>query len=199
MKTRNRWLMTGFVVLSLFALGCAASKPVVTVDEAAAKAKAEEEAARLKAEAEAKAKAEAEAKAREAQLKAEAEAAAKAKAEAEAAIQAARQLSAIYFDFDKYNIRDDQQPILAGHGEKLAKAGEVKLILEGHCDERGTVEYNLALGQRRADSVKNFLVRAGIDPERLNTISYGKERPVDPGHNEAAWAKNRRVEFVPAP
>jgi len=70
------------------------------------------------------------------------------------------------------------------------------LRIEGHCDERGTIEYNLALGERRANSVKNYLVNYGIDPNRLTTISYGEERPKDPRHNEEAWAKNRRVEFV---
>ena len=67
--------------------------------------------------------------------------------------------------------------------------------IEGHCDERGTVEYNLGLGDRRAMSVKNYLIDLGISADRIETISYGKERPVDPGHNEDAWAKNRRAEF----
>ena len=75
----------------------------------------------------------------------------------------------------------------------------MKVSVEGHCDERGTVEYNLALGQKRADSAKSFLVKAGIAADRLKTVSYGKERPADTGHSEAAWAKNRRVEIVAAP
>jgi peptidoglycan-associated lipoprotein len=68
-------------------------------------------------------------------------------------------------------------------------------MLEGHCDERGTVEYNLSLGEKRAKAVKDYLVGLGISADRLSIISYGKERPADPGHNEEAWAKNRRVEF----
>jgi peptidoglycan-associated lipoprotein len=70
-----------------------------------------------------------------------------------------------------------------------------RLSLEGHCDERGTEEYNLALGQRRADSVRSYLVSGGISPDRLKTISYGEEKPVDNGHDESAWAKNRRVQY----
>ena len=102
----------------------------------------------------------------------------------------------IYFDFDKYNIRPDMREILAHHARLLKENPTIKLRIEGHCDERGTIEYNLALGERRANSVKNYLVNYGIDPNRLTTISYGEERPKDPRHNEEAWAKNRRVEFV---
>jgi peptidoglycan-associated lipoprotein len=69
--------------------------------------------------------------------------------------------------------------------------------IEGNCDERGTVEYNLVLGQKRADSTKGYLINLGVDGKLLGTISYGKEKPVDPGHNEAAWAKNRRAHFLP--
>ncbi len=72
-----------------------------------------------------------------------------------------------------------------------------KVRIEGNCDERGTVEYNLALGQKRADAAKAYLVNLGADPKKLETVSYGKEKPVDPGHNEAAWAKNRRDNFTP--
>jgi peptidoglycan-associated lipoprotein len=71
-----------------------------------------------------------------------------------------------------------------------------KIVIEGHCDERGTAEYNIALGERRAKSVKRYLINLGVDSSQLSTISYGEERPADPGHNEAAWAKNRRAEFV---
>jgi peptidoglycan-associated lipoprotein len=73
---------------------------------------------------------------------------------------------------------------------------EVDVLIEGHCDERGTNEYNLALGERRAQSAKVFLVNMGIASSRLTTVSYGEERPLDPGHDEAAWAKNRRAQFV---
>ncbi len=195
MKTKRRWMFGAAVAVCALAIGCGGPKPVLQVDDSAAKAA---EAAKAKAEADAKAKADAEAAARAARLKAEADAAAKAKADAEAAAMAARTLSAVYFDYDDYNIRADQQGSLSGHADKLNAASVVRLTLAGNCDERGTVEYNLALGQKRADAVKNFLVRAGIDAERLSTISYGKEKPVDPGHNEASWAKNRRVDFTPA-
>ncbi|HJX14971.1 MAG TPA: peptidoglycan-associated lipoprotein Pal [Candidatus Deferrimicrobiaceae bacterium] len=102
----------------------------------------------------------------------------------------------IYFDFDKSFIRNDAKPILAKVAAYLKKNPGSKLQIEGHCDERGTSEYNMALGQRRADSTKKYLVNLGIAGNRLSTISYGEERPADPGHNEAAWAKNRRAVFV---
>jgi len=102
----------------------------------------------------------------------------------------------IYFDFDKYNIRSgDAQILNKGYAWLQANPGKVRI--EGNCDERGTVEYNLALGQKRADAAKAYLVNLGADPSRLETVSYGKEKPVDPGHNEEAWAKNRRDNFTP--
>ncbi|MFA6110889.1 MAG: peptidoglycan-associated lipoprotein Pal [Candidatus Latescibacterota bacterium] len=192
MKKQQKWFISITLAVGLFAVGCASTKPVVQVDDSAAKTV---EAARLKAEADAKAKVAADAAAREARLKAEADAAARAKADAEAAALAARQLVPVYFDYDDYSIRADQQGSLSGYADKLNMASSIKLTLAGHCDERGTVEYNLALGQKRADAVKNYLVRGGVDAERLGTVSFGKEKPVDPGHNEASWAKNRRVEF----
>jgi peptidoglycan-associated lipoprotein len=82
------------------------------------------------------------------------------------------------------------------YAKGLREHPEAQILIEGHCDERGTVEYNLALGDRRAKAVKDYLVALGIDSSRLSTISYGKERPLDDGHNESAWAKNRRAEFV---
>jgi len=107
-------------------------------------------------------------------------------------------LKDINFDFDKYNIRDTDAAILK---EDLnwfqAKENSGKKVrIEGHCDERGTVEYNLVLGQKRADSTKSFLVNLGANGKYIETVSYGKEKPVDPGHNEAAWAKNRRAHFM---
>jgi peptidoglycan-associated lipoprotein len=102
----------------------------------------------------------------------------------------------IYFDFDKYNIRPgDAQILNKDYAWMQAHSGKVRI--EGNCDERGTVEYNLALGQKRADAAKAYLVNLGADPKRLETVSYGKEKPLDPGHNEAAWAKNRRDNFTP--
>ncbi len=102
----------------------------------------------------------------------------------------------IYFDFDSAAIREEFRPIIEAHAAYLAERPQVHVILEGHTDERGTREYNLALGERRAESVRQALLLLGVSPEQVTTISYGEERPADPGHNEAAWAKNRRVVIV---
>lgn len=101
----------------------------------------------------------------------------------------------IYFDFDKSDIRPDMRPILDRQGRFLLSYTDVRVRVEGHCDERGTVEYNIALGYRRAQKVKEYLVSMGVSGDRIETISYGEERPLDPGHNEAAWAKNRRAKL----
>lgn len=101
----------------------------------------------------------------------------------------------VYFDFDRYNIRNDQVARLVTNMEALQEiAGSVSI--EGHCDERGTIEYNLTLGQRRADVVRKHLITLGVPEEILRTVSYGEDRPVDKGHDEAAWQKNRRAEFM---
>jgi peptidoglycan-associated lipoprotein len=105
-------------------------------------------------------------------------------------------LKDIHFDFDKYDIRPGDAAILKENAEVLKKYHKVKIQIEGHCDERGTIEYNLALGERRANSTKNYILSLGISPERISTISYGKEKPLDPGHNEEAWAKNRRAHTI---
>lgn len=101
----------------------------------------------------------------------------------------------VHFDFDKYALTDQARDILAEDARKLKENPEVKLLIEGHCDEWGTIEYNLALGEKRAATVKQYLVNYGINPSRLTTISYGKERPLDPHHNAEAWAINRRASF----
>lgn len=102
----------------------------------------------------------------------------------------------IFFEFDSYVILPEAQDILSNKAEWLQNNADVSVTIEGHCDERGTIEYNLALGDRRAQSAKDFLVNLGISKSRLHTISYGEERPLDPGSNEDAWAKNRRAHFV---
>ncbi|MCJ7508797.1 MAG: peptidoglycan-associated lipoprotein Pal [candidate division Zixibacteria bacterium] len=104
-------------------------------------------------------------------------------------------LEMIHFEFDKYRLLPETKTILENNAEMLKAHPKVKVIIEGHCDERGTIEYNLALGEKRALSAKNYLVNLGISPDRLSAISYGKERPLDPRSNEEAWAKNRRGEF----
>ena len=101
----------------------------------------------------------------------------------------------IYFDFDKSILSPSAQDNLLRKAEWLRENYDATVTIEGHCDERGTNEYNLALGDRRAESAKDFLSDLGIDPSRLSTISYGEERPVDPRRNEEAWAKNRRSHF----
>lgn len=102
----------------------------------------------------------------------------------------------VNFDYDKYDLTPESRGILANHARLLKENPEIKLKIEGHCDERGTIEYNLALGERRAYAVKNYLVNYGIDAYRMSPISYGKERPLDPRSTEEAWAKNRRTTFV---
>src|ERR1700722_9482636 len=99
----------------------------------------------------------------------------------------------VYFDFNQADVRADAQPILAGQADWLRRYPGVRVRIEGNCDERGTREYNFALGAKRADSVRDFLVAHGIAAGRITTISYGKEQPIDPGQDEAAWAKNRNA------
>jgi peptidoglycan-associated lipoprotein len=105
-------------------------------------------------------------------------------------------LKDIHFDFDKYDIRRGDEEILKENAVLLKKYPKTEIQIEGHCDERGTVEYNLALGERRANHTKKYLVSLGIASNRISTISYGKEKPLDPGRNEDAWAKNRRAHTV---
>ncbi|RPJ11895.1 MAG: peptidoglycan-associated lipoprotein Pal [Deltaproteobacteria bacterium] len=108
-------------------------------------------------------------------------------------------LKDIHFDFDKYDVRPQDAQIMKENAALLTKHPTVKIQVEGHCDERGTAEYNLALGERRANSAKKYLVSLGIPENRLSAISYGEENPLDPAHNEEAWAKNRRAHFVILP
>ena len=102
----------------------------------------------------------------------------------------------VYFDFDKSNIRDDQKDRIKGNGEILLKNTALFVRIEGNCDERGTNEYNMALGERRAMTAKKFLMNMGIAENRLTTISYGEEKPLNRGHDELAWSQNRRDDFV---
>jgi peptidoglycan-associated lipoprotein len=102
----------------------------------------------------------------------------------------------IYFAYDKSTIEPEAREILKRLASLLGSNKNYSLVIEGHCDERGTVEYNLALGQRRADAAMKYLVDLGLDKESIKTITYGKERPLDPGHDEEAWAKNRRAHFL---
>ena len=102
----------------------------------------------------------------------------------------------VYFEFDKSFLTEAARESLLKNGEWLRLNSDVAITIEGHCDERGTNDYNLALGDRRAESVKAFLIDLGIDASRMGTITYGEERPAVPGHNEAAYSKNRRAYFL---
>lgn len=105
-------------------------------------------------------------------------------------------LADAYFDFDDASLRDDAKNTLEGNAKYMERNSGTAVVVEGHCDERGSVEYNIALGEKRARAAKDFLVSYGVTASRITTISYGKERPFDPGHSEEAWAKNRRAHFV---
>jgi peptidoglycan-associated lipoprotein len=113
-----------------------------------------------------------------------------------AAVPAASPLKDVFFDFDKAEVREDQKAALSEDVGWLKANARVKITVEGHCDERGTAEYNLGLGERRAKAVKDYLVDGGIAADRIATISYGKERPFVLGHDESAWKWNRRGHFV---
>lgn len=102
----------------------------------------------------------------------------------------------IYFDFDRYEIRPDAVPTLKKVAQILQRHPQLRLIIEGHCDERGTNEYNFALGQRRANSAKQYLVSLGVASTRIDIVSYGEEKPLCTEQNEACWQRNRRAHFV---
>ncbi|MBI4723115.1 MAG: peptidoglycan-associated lipoprotein Pal [Candidatus Stahlbacteria bacterium] len=106
-------------------------------------------------------------------------------------------LQIVHFDFDKYSLRPGDAKILEDNSKIIKEYPDIKIIVEGHCDDRGTSEYNLLLGERRANATKEYIVKLGISADRISTMSYGKERPLDTGHNEEAWSKNRRAEFKP--
>lgn len=175
-------LLVIFCVVTLFAAGCA-KKPVpeapAMTEQPAVSEMQEQQPAAIKEE--------------------PVDEAAASRAAAEAAEAAARKaasgLMRIYFDFDQYVLTSEAKGILAQDADLLKSAPSVKVQIEGHCDERGSDEYNLALGEKRALATKNYLVSLGIAPERMSVISYGEEMPLDPAHTEAAWAKNRRAEF----
>lgn len=108
-----------------------------------------------------------------------------------------RKLQAVYFDYDKSDLRQDTRDVLSKNAEVILKsAAGTKIQIEGHCDERGSAEYNMALGEGRAKSVQKYLTTLGVKADSLSIISYGKEKPAVKGNDEAAWAKNRRAEFV---
>jgi peptidoglycan-associated lipoprotein len=204
MVKKSITIMILLLSIGLILTGCP-KKTVIKEEPSAKKAEDLAAAERERAERERAAKLEAERALREKELREKEEA---AKREFEKSLVAKKTpgmegevfesalLKDIHFDFDKYDIRPADAEILKENAALLKKYPNVRLQIEGHCDERGTVEYNLALGERRANSTKSYLVSLGISAARLSTISYGKERPLDPGHNEEAWAKNRRSHFI---
>jgi len=168
-------ILMGMFIVVLFALtiftGCAEQKAVVTEGTAQEQAAPAQSAATTQEQA----------------------------AKVEPAATAETAVKDIFFEFDKSNISPDAREILKANADFLLKNGNSNIVIEGHCDERGTAEYNMALGQRRAQETKKYLVNLGIKEPRIKTISYGEERPFDPGHNEDAWAKNRRAHFAVTP
>ena len=194
-------MMTGMIVLaficSSFLLMTSCAKKQIQVSEPVqpatqevkageAEAKAAEE-AKSAADQDAKARAEAEQQARLRDLKM-----------AQKLADEIRNFESdnIYFAFDRSDLTDESKSALREKGNWLRANGDYSVNISGNCDERGTAEYNLALGERRAHAAKKFLMGLGISENRLATISYGEERPVDPGHNDEAWAKNRNDQFT---
>jgi peptidoglycan-associated lipoprotein len=183
---KNYWIALAFLLVvpaMLFTVSCAKEAvqvqpevkevppPPPQPEEDLAAKKAAEEQARLEAE----------------RLEAE---------RAAAAALAAFQSEHIYFEFDKALLQPEAQQVLDKKAEYMRMNPNITVTIEGHCDERGTDAYNLALGERRANAAKDYLINLGVEAGRLSTISYGEERPLDYGHNEEAWAKNRRDQFV---
>ncbi len=105
-------------------------------------------------------------------------------------------LAPVFFGFDSVLLEDAARAVLDGIARRLRDLPEARITIEGHCDERGTVEYNQALGERRAQVTRDYLIAAGVSGAQIQIVSYGKERPFDEGHDEAAWASNRRAQFV---
>lgn len=119
-----------------------------------------------------------------------------APAPATAVSLAASGLRSVPFEYDQHLLTATAQEILAANAAILKAQNRLQVTLAGYCDERGADQYNIALGERRTEAVRNYLLSLGISTGRLETVSYGEEKPLDPGHDESAWAKNRRVEFV---
>lgn len=105
-------------------------------------------------------------------------------------------LKKINFDFDMYSIREDMKPVMQANADWLLKFPSVEVLIEGHCDERGTIEYNIALGEKRAEAAKNYLVSLGLNAAKVKIISYGKSKPLVQGVDEATYFQNRRAEFI---
>jgi len=105
-------------------------------------------------------------------------------------------LETVFFEFNSCSLTPEARRTVEANTEILLAFPDMYVTLEGYCDERGTEQYNIALGQKRAETVRDFLLKHGVEPERIKVVSYGEDNPIDPGHTEEAWAKNRRVEFT---
>jgi peptidoglycan-associated lipoprotein len=195
---KRKWIILAmlFVIPAmLFSVSCA--KKAVMTEPSTTDTSAADEAAR-QAELEKQKAMESQKQLEEERLAAERAAALKAEAmQRDMMMSKNRFLSEnVYFDFDKATLDYQAQELLKQKAMWLRDFPDANVVIEGHCDERGTNAYNLALGERRAESAKAFLVNLGISGARLTTISYGEEKPVDMGHNEESWAKNRRAAFA---
>ncbi|MDY6839161.1 MAG: peptidoglycan-associated lipoprotein Pal [Thermodesulfobacteriota bacterium] len=195
--TRNFWvgLAILLLVISAFVFQASCAKKQVVSEPGVVPCEEEAEAKRLAAMAEAEKarKAMEEQRLREEQLREEA----KSRREHEERAERTRFLNDhIYFEFDRSRLLPEGKEILRRNAKWLKAHPGVQVTIEGHCDERGTTAYNLALGDRRAQSVMTYLVDLGVEPKGLTTVSFGEEKPIDPGHSERAWAKNRRAQFV---
>lgn len=194
----NRFITLFFVLIIVtFITGCP-KKPTIIKEEAkapAVEAEKVENEERVRKEAEEKAKAEAETEERarrEAEERAKLEAEARAREEERKAFR----FEDVHFDFDRYEVKERYREVLKDTADWLLKNRDARIVVEGHCDERGSNEYNLALGDRRAYRVKQYLVTLGVSAARIETISYGEERPVCTESNEDCWGRNRRASFV---
>ena len=201
MNKKSFTLFILILCLGLFLAGCPKKTVVINRDQASVQKS--EEAARLERERAAQeAKERESAKLSEENLKGptggelEKSLVVKKESGIEGEVFESKLLKDIHFDFDKYDIPRTDEAILKENAVFLKKNPKMKIQIEGHCDERGTVEYNLALGERRANNTKKYLVSLGIPSDRISAISYGKERPFEKGHSEEAWAKNRRAHII---
>ena len=188
MRKSRAWIFGAIMLAMLLALGVSCAKKQVTMEtqemaaeEGAAQQSAEDEAARREAE--------------EARQAREARQRQQASSMSEAARRAAFEDEEIHFDFDKYVLSPQAMMILDDKAAYLREHSGVRVLVEGHADERGSNEYNLALGDRRANSAKSYLVKSGVAESRITTISYGEEQPLCMQRNESCWSRNRRGHF----
>ena len=195
MSKKSLTLFIFILCLGLFLGGCPKKKVAVSKDVSSVQ-RAEEAARREREAREAKERELARLREEELKKPTEGELVAKKEPGIEGEVFESKLLKDIHFDFDKYDVRPVDEAVLKENAVFLKNNPKMKIQIEGHCDERGTVEYNLALGERRANNTKKYLVFLGIPSDRISTISFGKERPLDKGHHEEAWATNRRAHIV---